>query len=103
MANLERDEFAQHLNTTFHLSQTNPPLGLQLIEVSEIKRAPGLERFWLVFSGPKELFLPQGTHQFHHENLSDFEMFTVPIREDENGYYYEVIFNRFVEEKANAS
>lgn len=94
MATLERHEFAKHLNSTFRLPEKQPRLDLQLIEVSDLKQLQGHESFWLLFQGPKDNFLPQGTHQFHHDVMGEFEMFIVPIREDGTGFHYQAIFNR---------
>ena len=102
MTQLEQNEFKKHLNTTFRVEQNEASLELQLIEVSDLRRLPGQENFWVVFKGPKDRFLPQGTNEFHHEVMGDFEMFTVPIREDGKGFYYEAIFNRLVAEDAKS-
>jgi hypothetical protein len=98
MTTLEQDEFAKHLNTTFRVLQIEPPLDLQLIEVSDVKHFPGQESFSIVFQGPGNNFLPQGINEFHHEVIGDFAIFTVPIREDSNGFYYEAIFSRLIDE-----
>lgn len=102
MATPERNEFIKHLNTAFRAEQTEASVDLQLIEVSDLRRFPGQENFSLIFKGPRNLFLAQGTNSFHHEALGDFDMFTVPIREDSNSFYYEAVFNRLTPEDANS-
>lgn len=97
MATFERDEFAKHVNSNFQLPQVDPKLDLRLVEVSDLIRFPGQESFSLILHGPKERLLPQGTNRFHHEVLGDFDIFTVPIREDATGIYYQAVFNRLVD------
>ena len=96
MDTFERSEFAKRLNTVFRLTQVDPPLDLKLVEVSELFTPPGQESFSLTFSGPRKQLLPQGTNLFRHEQMGEFQIFTTPIREDANAYYYEAIFNRVV-------
>jgi hypothetical protein len=102
MATLEQNEFAKHLNTTFQVPHLEPPMDLQLVEVSEVKHLPGQESFSLIFQGPRDRFLPQGTNEFHHEVMGDFAVFTVPIREDGHGFYYEAIFSRLTNEDSKS-
>jgi hypothetical protein len=40
------------------------------------------------------MFLDQGTRFFKHDQMGEFEIFIVPMRQDEQGFYYEAIFNR---------
>lgn len=68
---------------------------LELAEVSELKEWPGQEQFAVVFRGPNDQFLGQGMRSFEHEQMGRFELLIVPVRQDELGYYYEAVFNRF--------
>jgi len=43
------------------------------------------------------MFLDQGVHNLSHDQMGDFELFIVPIKRDEHGFYYEAIFNRIRE------
>ena len=43
-------------------------------------------------------FLPQAIHRFNHDQLGAFELFIVPIRRDDPGFYYEAVFNRMCQE-----
>jgi len=87
--------FAESLNTKFQAQLDNEKyLELDLVEVSELTRTPRQEQFSLVFRGPREFFLGQGTREMEHELMGQFQIFIVPIREDAQGYYYEAIFNR---------
>ena len=94
-ASLTHEAFTQQANTKFQV-QTDPntPVELELTEISEIKLYPEQEQFAVVFRGPSNMFLSQGIHYFTHEQMGQFEIFLVPIRQDEQGFYYEAVFNR---------
>jgi hypothetical protein len=99
MANfLTHAAFADHVNTSFRvLLDDAEPIELELTELSELKITPQQERFAVVFRGPKEKFLGQGTRRLDHDKMGEFDIFLVPIRGDEAGFYYEASFNRLVE------
>ena len=93
---LTYDAFAQSLNTNFQVQlDTVSRVDLQLVEVSELKRSSRQEEFAVVFRGPDDTFLGQGMRQFAHDRMGEFDLFIVPIRRDNRGYYYEAVFNRF--------
>ena len=57
--------------------------------------APGQgARFSLLFQGPHDRLLPQGTYQFEHEQIGSFPLFIVPIGAAKGGIQYEAVFNR---------
>lgn len=92
---LTHDVFSENVNTKFQL-QTDDGSGveLELIEVSELKVYPRQEEFSLLFRGPLNAFLDQGVRNFKHDQMGEFELFIVPIKQDADGFYYEAIFNR---------
>ena len=92
---LSHEVFTQNLNTKFQIQfDEQRCVELQLIEVSELKLYPQQEEFSIVFRGPLDMFLDQGIQPFTHEQMGQFELFLVPIKRDEQGFYYEAIFNR---------
>ena len=94
-ASLTHEEFTRHVNTKFQVqNEENIPVELELIEISELKLYPKQEEFSLVFRSPLNMFLSQGVHNFSHEQMGQFELFIVPIRQDAQGFYYQAIFNR---------
>ena len=94
-ASLTHEEFSQHANTSFQVQvDENTNIPLELTDVSEIKLYPQQEEFTLVFRGPSDMFLGQGIRNFVHDQMGEFELFIVPIRQDAQGFYYEAIFNR---------
>ena len=96
MGNLTHEQFAENLNTKFHASTDgNSIVELELAEVSELKLIATQEQFSIVFRGPRDRFLGQGSRPLEHEKLGQSQFFLVPIREDAEAYYYEAVFNRF--------
>ena len=94
-ASLTHEEFSRNANTKFQVQvDENTQVELDLIAVSELKLYPQQEEFTLEFRGPLNAFLGQGVRNFTHEQMGEFELFIVPIKQDEQGFYYEAIFNR---------
>ena len=97
-ASLTHEEFTQHANTKFQVQLAeNTGVDLELTEISELKRHPQQEEFSIEFRGPLNAFLGQGVRSFVHDQMGQFELFIVPIRQDEQGFYYEAVFNRVLE------
>jgi hypothetical protein len=94
-ATLEHDVFSRHLNTNFRISlgESNT-VEVDLDTVNELQLSPRQERFAIIFRGPKEPFLPQGSYRFEHDEMGEFILFIVPLRQDDNGTFYEAVFNR---------
>ncbi|MDQ6651881.1 MAG: hypothetical protein M3Y84_03965 [Acidobacteriota bacterium] len=93
-------EFSQYLNTKFHVQlEAGPQIELELVEVKGYLNKPheqrGMERFSLFFSGPRDPHLPQGTYTLVREQTDKFEIFLVPIAQNEHGFRYEAVFNYF--------
>ena len=94
-ASLTHEEFTKHANTKFHAQANDKaPVELELVSISELKLYPQQEEFSLEFRGPLDAFLDQGPHNFTHDQMGEFELFIVPIKQDAEGFYYEAIFNR---------
>jgi hypothetical protein len=95
MENLTLENFSQHLNSKFSINvEGADAIGLELVEAEDLGSTPGHEQFSIVFRGPLDRPLPQALYSFEHDGLKKFELFIVPIRKDQNGIYYEAIFNR---------
>jgi hypothetical protein len=92
--NFVKETFEPLLNTTFRVSlgaQKAPDL--ELIEVSDLK-IKNPKNFSLIFRGPNNVYLPQQSYTFEHDALGAFELFITPVGRDEEGTYFEAIFNR---------
>ena len=97
-ASLTHEAFTQHAGSKFQVQvDENTGVDLELTDVSELKLYPHQEEFAIVFRGPSDAFLNQGVRLFTHDQMGQFELFIVPIRRDEQGFYYEAVFNRIRE------
>jgi hypothetical protein len=98
-ASLTHEEFSKHLNSKFQVQlDENNSVEVELVEISELKLYPRQEEFTIEFRGPLNAFLGQGAGNFRHDQMGDFELFIVPVRQDAQGFYYEAIFNRIREQ-----
>lgn len=96
-APLEHAEFAKHVNTTFRIRlNESETLPAELKEISEHMVSSRQERFWVMFKTSNDVFLDQGQRAFEHDLMGSFELFIVPIGRDDEGIYYEAVFNRLV-------
>jgi hypothetical protein len=97
-ATLTEAEFSKHVNTKFRVA-SEQPIELELAEVkgylSKAHEQSGMERFSIFFNGPREPFLPQGVYALEHDLMGAFELFLVPLGNNENGVRYEAVFNYF--------
>jgi hypothetical protein len=48
--------------------------------------------FSLLFQGPADPLLPQGTYRFEHGSVGVTEIFIVPLGRDEHGSVYQAVF-----------
>jgi len=72
-----------------------------LTEVSDLRTTPRQEEFSIVFSGPAEPALPQGTYRLEHQETGPTELFLVPVGGDANGMRYEAVMNRLVDDETS--
>ena len=94
---LNCDVFAAHLNTTFRAVEAQTDLVLlRATPGRSHDPSRGQESFSLIFRGPREPILDQSIQQLHHPQLGDMSLFMVPLRQKDEGTFYEVVFNRLV-------
>lgn len=90
-------DFNPHIGSAFLIRFTDGEYTLRLAEVTEQPALgwPGSSRspFSLVFSGPAQPILRQGTYLLQHDVLGDLTLFIVPIQPDSSGSRYEAVFN----------
>lgn len=93
--------WSAHLNDTFRIHLDSGPIVLvELVQATGQSQRPagdgqsGGESFSLVFQGPLDRMLAQGTYMFEHEQLGVFPLFIVPIGTSEGDVLYEAVFNR---------
>jgi hypothetical protein len=106
---LTREYFAERLGRSFRLALDDQELQLELIEVKSLgpSAAPPpaasawsggeptrQESFSLVFRGPQTPPLDQGLFELDPTEADELTLiFLVPIAADDQGRYYEAIFN----------
>ena len=94
---LTKANFAENLETRFQLQLTSTQtIELKLIELREGRSTPRQEQFALLFQGPLINPLGQGLWPIRHETLGQFDLFLVSSGRDEEGLYYEAVFNRLL-------
>ena len=88
--------FAAHVDEVFALTLPDGEvLALRLVEAIPVGQAPargGRTPFSIVFRGPPELALAQGSYRVEHEQIATFDLFLVPIAPDAGGRRYEAVF-----------
>ena len=95
------DTFARHLHTQFQVAYGAAHSAVaELIEACERPAPQGYKAYSIVFRGPPAPLLPQGMRRFKHDAIGTFDLFTVPIRQDQHSVYYEAVFNRRQEREA---
>ncbi len=89
-----RSQFEPHLQADFHIDLMPLPLKIRLVDVIGIGSDDAGERsFTLLFRGPLEPFLSQGTYVMVHREVGALDLFLVPVSKDGVGFYYEAVFN----------
>ncbi|UFJ39583.1 hypothetical protein LOK74_16175 [Brevibacillus humidisoli] len=73
--------------------EQNTPQKLELIEVAD-KSSTAVEQFSLIFHGPSDFLLPQKLYAAQHPKLGSMDLFLVPVGQTQDGYLYQVVFNR---------
>ena len=89
-------DFTPHLHSRFRLTVEKLSLELELVEVNDTGRKSAPESrssFSLLFKGAKDNLLPQQMYRIEHDKLDAMDLFIVPVRADQNGYYYEAVFS----------
>jgi hypothetical protein len=87
--------FAEHLQTKFQAqAEETPAVELEMVSATDTGSGPGEEQFSIIFRGPLDVFLSQRTYRMEHPRMGTFELFLVPIKKDQDGFYYEACFSR---------
>lgn len=88
------DEFSNCVGETFQVAASDGMVGLRLdkAEAMAWSEARQSDSFRLLWSGPTEEMLAQGTYVFRHGER-EIAMMIVPIARHANEIRYEAIFN----------
>ncbi len=92
---LTKTALAENLHTQFRLClEPDRTSQLELVELNETRTGPEYEAFALLFRGEANDRLNQGMYRMEHAALGTFDLFIVPVAQDQTGRYYEAVFNR---------
>jgi hypothetical protein len=96
LENFTLETFDPLISSTFVLSIAERGLTaeLELIQARSLgsNDAGGRDPFSIVFVHRSEEVLPQGTYPLEHDQLGAFELFIVPISQDDESVRYEAVF-----------
>lgn len=94
---LTAEDFQAQLGSTFDTAvAAGRTLALELVEARVTGgawKAGGRTAFALLFRGPAEAPLHQGTFRMRHAVLGELDVFLVPVARQADGFRYEAIFN----------
>ncbi len=99
-ADLKKSRFEPLLTSTFFVSEiaTEASARIELPLVMTTLRTrpapPTYEQYSMLFVGPTEPILPQGTYRLRHDQLGELPLFIVPVGRDDEGAQYEVCVSR---------
>lgn len=97
--NLKLATFAENLQTKFqaYVDESNA-VELEMIRATDTgtNLEAGQEQFSILFRGPLNAFLPQRTYRLEHPQMGSFDLFLVPVRQEQDGFEYEACFARMV-------
>lgn len=89
--------FSEHVNTKFRINGDDSTfVDIELIEAVDEESTPKQERFSLIFRGPLQPHLPQGTYTIEHDKMGTLSLFLVPVAQQEDGFHYQAAFNRLI-------
>jgi len=103
-AELSHEELSKNLNSKFTVClDDDQSFDVELVELSERKLSAVQERYSLILRGPSDKYLGQGMRHFRHAVIGEFDLFLVPVAQDDKGTDYEAVFNRFIKKNDAAS
>jgi hypothetical protein len=96
---LDLESFESQLGTNFLINHEAAKVEVRLVHITNFASAKqnkaGQEGFSLLFRGPKETTLKQGTYLIEHEELGRFSFLVVPVgTKDTRAPHYEAVVNR---------
>ncbi len=101
LEHLTKTNLAENLHTPFKLClEPSGTSELELVELTEGRPHPEYESFALLFRGPAAEQLGQGLYRIEHAALGVFDLFIVPVAQDQTGRYYQAVFNRLITQGA---
>ena len=98
-AGLNISSFRSQLGSSFIINHQASKVKFTLVGLTSFasrkETAAGKEGFSLLFRGPKETTLKQGTYLIEHKELGKFSFLVVPVgTKDTRAPHYEAVINR---------
>lgn len=84
-------QYSAAVGSVFHVE--GGLIGLTLTEVEVVRDTPLQQTFTLLFSGPSEPLLGQGSYVLNHATLGQTEIFMGPLERKAGGLVYQSTFN----------
>lgn len=93
-----REDFSDSLNTVFQVSSDgNVDFEMTLVEVKTIVSNKIQECFSLLFRTTANDAPPlQQLFKLKHDDLGEMQLFLVPIKKNEEGLFFEAVFNKLL-------
>ena len=92
-----KEEFSSELNSLFRAHHADgSEFDLTLLEANSSITSPVQECFSLLFRAPADAGPVQDMFSLANERLGQMDLFLVPVKRDEDGLYYEAVFNNIV-------
>jgi len=92
---LDLATFRREIDSAFRVRQVDGSVVvLVLVEAADRRSNPRQEQFAILFRGPREPRLEQQNYAMEHDRIGAFDLFLVPVGQDERGFSYEAVFNR---------
>lgn len=96
---LTKTHFENKEGSVFKAKAGSASLDLKLVECRSHDQEH-TEGFTLLFEGPEDQEMPQGTFALHHDEVGEHEVFLTPVQADPHStevIHYEAVFNRVKE------
>lgn len=94
---LHLDTALPHVGSTFEIRYPDGAvIALELIEATDLGSTERQEQFQLLFQGPPQPLLAQGTYGLTHPVLGDLVTFLVPNAQNADGFCYHAVYNRLI-------
>lgn len=91
------EDFADQLNSDFTVTfEDGTSAGLRLLSADSLISTPTQVSFSLLFRAPLDAPPFQGLFQVKHQSLGSMDLFLVPVKQDEDGLYFEAVFNNLI-------
>ncbi len=95
---LTKAAFAECLHAPFEIELPNGTRSkVELVEVNEGRANARHESFSLLFRGDCNVVHPQATYSMQHATMGMFDIFITPVARNEQGTFYEAVFNRLLD------